>query len=129
MDDTGRYHKVLDREFPFVVRLFHFRRKDYTPGWAWHERLEIFLPLDGITRMQMGEQEVELQPGEILVVDNLRLHMTVDFRGFESRVIVVSFLPEFVYSLGSPSHDYFFLLPFISGLVTGRTSCGRIRQF
>ena len=79
--------------------------------------------------MQMGEQEVELQPGEILVVDNLTLHMTVDFRGFESRVIVVSFLPEFVYSLGSPSHDYFFLLPFISGLVTGRTSCGRIRQF
>ena len=62
--------------------------------------------------MQMGEQEVELQPGEILVVDNLTLHMTVDFRGFESRVIVVSFLPEFVYSLGSPSHDYSFLLPF-----------------
>jgi AraC-like DNA-binding protein/mannose-6-phosphate isomerase-like protein (cupin superfamily) len=112
MDSTGRYHEVMDREFPFIMRLFHYRHKDYTPGWTWHERLEVFLPLDGVTRMRMGEQEVELQPGEILIVDNLRLHMTVDFSGFESRVIVVSFLPEFVYSLGSPSHDYFFLLPF-----------------
>jgi AraC-like DNA-binding protein/mannose-6-phosphate isomerase-like protein (cupin superfamily) len=112
MDPTGRYHEVMDREFPFVVRLFHYRHKDYTPGWTWHERLEVFLPLDGVTRMRMGEQQVELQPGEILIVDNIRLHMTVDFPGFESRVIVLSFLPEFVYSLGSPSHDYFFLLPF-----------------
>jgi AraC-like DNA-binding protein len=112
MDQTGRYDEALDREFPFVVRLFHFRHKDYTPGWTWHERLEVFLPLDGVTRVQMGQQEIELQPGEILIVDNLRLHMTADFPGFESRVIVISFLPEFVYSLGSPSHDYFFLLPF-----------------
>ena len=112
MDETGRYDEALDREFPFVVRLFHFGHKDYTPGLTWHERLEVYLPLDGITRMQMAEQQVELEPGEILIVDNLRLHMTVDYPGFDSRVIVVSFLPEFVYSLGSPSHDYFFLLPF-----------------
>ena len=112
LDETGRYDEELDREFPFVVRLFHFRHKDYTPGLTWHERLEIFLPLDGLTRMRMGEQEVHLQPGEILIVDNLRLHMTIDYPGFDSRVIVVSFFPEFVYSLGSSSHDYFFLLPF-----------------
>ena len=112
LDETGRYDEPFDREFPFVLRLFHFRHKDFTPGLTWHERLEIFLPLDALTKMRMGEQEVELQPGEILIVDNLRLHMTVDYSGFDSRVIVASFLPEFVYSLGSPSHDYFFLLPF-----------------
>ena len=112
LDETGRYDEALNREFPFVVRLFHFRHKDYTPGLTWHERLEILLPLDALTKMRMGEQEVELQPGEILIVDNLRLHMTVDYPGFESRVIVVSFLPEFVYSLGSPSYDYYSLLPF-----------------
>src|SRR3984893_7160727 len=112
LDETGRYDEALNREFPFVVRLFHLRHKDYTPGLTWHERLEILLPLDAITKMRMGEQEVELQPGEILIVDNLRLHMTVDYPGFDSSVIVVRFLPEFVYTLGSPSHDYFFLLPF-----------------
>lgn len=39
----------------------------------------------------------------------------VDYPGFDTRVIVVSFLPNFVYTLGSPSHDYFFLLPFYFG--------------
>jgi hypothetical protein len=75
LDETGRYDEALDREFPFVVRLFHFRHQDYTPGLTWHERLEIFLPLDALTKMRMGQQEVEFQPGEILIVDNLRLHM------------------------------------------------------
>ena len=73
-----------------------------------------FMPLDGPARFRMGEQEVELQRGDLLVVDNLKLHHVVDFPGFDTRVIVISFLPEFVYSLGSPSHDYAFLLPFYS---------------
>ena len=64
----------------------------------------------------MGEQEVQLAPGDLLVVDNLKLHHVVDFPGFDTRVVVMSFLPEFVYSLGSPSHDYAFLLPFYSKL-------------
>jgi AraC-like DNA-binding protein len=36
----------------------------------------------------------------------------VDHPQLNTRVIVVSFLSEFVFSLGSPSHDYAFLLPF-----------------
>ena len=114
LDPTGHYEESFDREFPFIIKLFHLRHKDFTPGLTWHERLELYLPLDGIARMQMGTRRVELHPGELLVVDNLQLHTTVDFPGFDSRVIVISFLPEFVYSLGSPSHDYFFLLPFYS---------------
>ena len=114
LDPTGHYQESFDREFPFIIKLFSFRHKDFTPGLTWHERLEIYLPLDGISRMQMGTRRVELLPGELLVVDNLQLHTTVDFPGFASRVIVISFLPEFVYSLGSPSHDYLFLLPFYS---------------
>jgi AraC-like DNA-binding protein len=114
LDPTGHYEESFEREFPFIIKLFHLRHQDFTPGLTWHERLELYLPLDGIARMQMGTRRVELHPGELLVVDNLQLHTTVDFPGFDSRVIVISFLPEFVYSLGSPSHDYFFLLPFYS---------------
>ena len=62
----------------------------------------------------MGEREVDLAAGDLLVVDNLKLHHVVDFHGFDTRAVVVSFRPEFVYSLGSPSHDYTFLLPFYS---------------
>jgi AraC-like DNA-binding protein len=112
LDDTGRYEEPLDREFPFLIRLFHYSSRQHTPGMTWHERLELFLPLDGTARVQMGDDELELGAGDLLVVDNLKLHRVLDFQGFDTRVVVISFLPEFVYSLGSPSHDYAFLLPF-----------------
>jgi AraC-like DNA-binding protein len=104
----------MEEEFPFVVKLFRYTSRQHTRGATWHERLELFLPLDGPARFRMGDQVVELQRGDLLVVDNLKLHHVVDFPGFDTRVIVISFLPEFVYSLGSPSHDYAFLLPFYS---------------
>ncbi len=114
LDRHGHYAVELDAEFPLLIKLFRYTSKRHTRGATWHDRLELFMPLDGPARFRMGEQEVELQSGELLVVDNLKLHHVVDFPGFDTRVVVVSFQPEFVYSLGSPSHDYAFLLPFYS---------------
>lgn len=114
LDERGYYEVPLPDEFPFLIKLFHYTSKRHTRGATWHERLELFLPLDGSARFKMGDEEVTLGRGDLLVVDNLKLHHVVDFPGFDTRVIVVSFLPEFVYSLGSPSHDYIFLLPFYS---------------
>jgi AraC-like DNA-binding protein len=116
LDGRGRYTVPLDEEFPLLIKLFHYTSRRHTRGATWHERLELFLPLDGPARFRMGDQEVALERGDLLVVDNLKLHHVVDFPGFNTRVVVVSFLPEFVYSLGSPSHDYAFLLPFYSKL-------------
>ena len=114
LDGNGHYAVELDGEFPLLIKLFRYTSKRHTRGATWHDRLELFMPLDGPARFRMGEQEVELERGELLVVDNLKLHHVVDFPGFDTRVVVISFLPEFVYSLGSPSHDYAFLLPFYS---------------
>jgi len=114
LDGRGNYAVELDAEFPLLIKLFHYTSQNHTRGATWHERLELFIPLDGSARFRMGDQEIELERGDLLVVDNLKLHHVVDFPGFDTRVIVISFLPEFVYSLGSPSHDYAFLLPFYS---------------
>jgi AraC-like DNA-binding protein len=114
LDSRGRYTLPMDEEFPFHIRLFHFTSRRHTRGATWHEQLELFLPLDGPARFRMGDREIVLERGDLLVVDNLKLHNVVDFPGFDTRVVVVSFMPEFVYSLGSPSHDYAFLLPFYS---------------
>src|SRR6187549_4106633 len=116
LDARGHYELPLAEEFPFVIKLFRYTSRRHTRGATWHERLELFLPLDGSARLRMGDDLVELAPGDLLVVDNLKLHHVEDFPGFDTRVIVISFLPEFVYSLGSPSHDYAFLLPFYSKL-------------
>ena len=114
LDARGHYAEELDEEFPFLIKLFHYTSQRHTRGGTWHERLELFLPLDGPACFCMGDQEVRLERGDLLVVDNLKLHHVVDFPGFDTRVVVISFHPEFVYSLGSPSHDYAFLLPFYS---------------
>lgn len=112
LDASGRYDEQLTAEFPFLIRLFHFRADRFTQGATWHARLELFVPLDGPARVRMGDRTVALQAGDQLVVDNLKLHQVINDPDLDTRVVVVSFLPEFVYSLGSPSHDHTFLLPF-----------------
>jgi len=112
LDGRGRYEFPLDEEFAFGIKLFHYTSHQHTRGPTWHERLELFVPLDGRTVFRMGAKTIDLAPGDLLVVDNLTRHHVVDFPGFDTRAIVVSFRPEFVYSLGSPSYDYAFLLPF-----------------
>jgi AraC-like DNA-binding protein/mannose-6-phosphate isomerase-like protein (cupin superfamily) len=116
LDARGRYEVALTPEFPLSIKLFRYTSKQHTRGGTWHERLELFIPLDGPVKFRMGDQTVALERGDILVVDNLKVHHVVDFPGFDTRVVVVSFQPEFVYSLGSPSGDYTFLLPFYSKL-------------
>ncbi len=114
VDTQGRGQVEIDREFPFHVRL-HFHTKTAPPQTpVWHERLELMIPLDHPVRFAMGNKVVDLNPGDLLMVDNLQLHRPMDSPAEDTRIIVLSFLPEFVYSLGSPSHDYLLLLPFYS---------------
>ena len=114
LDSQGNYKVELDREFPFLIKLFHYTSRKHTRRLTRHERLELFTPLDGTACMLIGDQEVHVARGEMLVVDNMKLHRIVDFPGFNTRVVVISFLPDFVYNLGSSSYDYTFLLPFYS---------------
>ena len=114
LDSTGRYELPLPAAFPFTISLFHYTSQDFTRGVTWHERLELFMPLDGRVDFRTGESTLRLAPGDLLIVDNMKPHHVVDHPGFDTRVIVISFLPEFVYSPGASPHDYTFLLPFFS---------------
>jgi AraC-like DNA-binding protein len=60
--------------------------------------------------VDIERRPVDLCAGEILIAPDPKIVVTLE----ETRVqvLVISFLPCFVYSLGSPSHDYFFLFPF-----------------
>jgi AraC-like DNA-binding protein len=112
VDEKGRYREDFSAELPLLVRLFEIGSRKYTPGLNWHERLELFLPVEGKVILQSGQRQIKLDPGDLLVMDHLTPHGPVDFPGFSARVVVVSFASEFVFSLGSATHDYVFLLPF-----------------
>jgi AraC family transcriptional activator of pobA len=113
-DRTGRYNPLTNTEFPFCIRLFNYRHNDFTAALTWHEHLELWIPLDSEVSFRMGERRVDLDAGDILVVDNHKLHTVLDQPGLDARVVSIGFLPEFVYSLGSPSYDYYSLLPFFT---------------
>lgn len=112
VDHRKRYHLALDPAFPFTIKLFSY---DGVPGpfpMNWHERLELFVPLAGSGEFAIGEDHIPFEAGDVLVIDNLKLHGLASFTGPARRAMVVTFLPEFLYTLGSPLCDSLFLTPF-----------------
>lgn len=112
LDAKGRHRLDLPAAFPFGISLFDFQVGHTTQRLTWHERLELLVPLDGPLQERMGDLVAELQPGDILVVDHLKPHQVVDTPGLNTRVLVISFLQECVFTPGGPLTDHAFLLPF-----------------
>ncbi len=112
LDKTGRHDLNLPEGSPFVISLFHYRAGAITQRLTWHQRLELLVPLDGPLSERMGDCVAELQPGDVLVVDHLKPHQAVDVPGLDTRAVVISFLPECVFTAGGPPTDYAFLIPF-----------------
>jgi AraC-like DNA-binding protein len=112
IDPTGRFDPPMDPEFPFVVKLYHFPDATNPCPPNWHERLEIYVPVEGEGHFRIGDRLVPFTAGDVLVVDNKRLHRTERIVGQARQAIVITFLPTFVYHLGSPICDVTYLSPF-----------------
>ncbi len=112
LDPTGHYDPPMDREFPFFVKLYTFADASNPCPPNWHERLEIFVGVAGDGLFRVGDRVLPFSGGDVLVVDNKKLHRTERIAGRQRRAIVISFMPELVYSLGSPLCDMTYLTPF-----------------
>jgi AraC-like DNA-binding protein len=110
--EKRRFDELFDSEFPFAIKSYLFAN-----GYSWspqngQDGLALIVPLDGLLRVDTGERLIELGSGEILIAQDLNIGARAETEASRVHVLVISFLPCFVYSLGSPSNDYFFLLPF-----------------
>jgi AraC-like DNA-binding protein len=112
IDPTGRFDPPMDPEFPFYVKPYHFPDASNPCPPNWHERLEIYVPVEGEGLFRVGDRLVPFVSGDVLVVDNKRLHRTERIAGGRRRALVISFMPSLVYSLGSPICDVAYLSPF-----------------
>jgi AraC-like DNA-binding protein len=111
--DASRHHRLpLDPEFPLAIKAFSY--ETFVPGerLTWHNRLELFCPVRGSGRFQMGERIVDFGGGDLLVVDNLKLHGALHFADPRSQAVVIYFRGELFYNLGSPLCDSAYLTPF-----------------
>jgi AraC-like DNA-binding protein len=112
VDARGRYCLDLDPQFPFAIKLYEFAPVGDLYPLNWHERLEIFVPLSGEGEFRMGDRIIAFRAGDVLVVDNLKLHGLRSFRGTGNRAMTITFNAEFVYNIASPLCDFAYLVPF-----------------
>jgi AraC family transcriptional activator of pobA len=114
VDQRRHYRLDLDPRFPLSVKLYTFSDLTSMLRFNWHERLEIFVGVAGKGLFRMGERVLEFSRGDVIVVDNLKLHGVVDWPGTRRWGLVITFLPELVCNPGSYPCDSAYLLPFFS---------------
>jgi AraC-like DNA-binding protein len=112
VDKQGRFEYPMNHDFPFLIKLFSFAPVSNVQRLNWHDRLELFVPVEGEGQFRMGEQLVDFSPGDIIVVDNLKLHGLSEFRGSRRHALVVTFMPNLIHNLGSPLCDFVLISPF-----------------
>ena len=111
IDRSRRYQLDLNPEFPFAVQMLTYEDPFEPATLHWHERLEIFVPIQGTGEFRIGTNSIPFSAGDVLVVDNLKIHGLTKFVG-ERRAVVITFMADLVYHFGSPSCDFLYLTPF-----------------
>jgi AraC-like DNA-binding protein len=112
--DARRHLARLFRpEMPLLLKLYAFpeyKRMVGAPWMHWHEYFELILPVRGGGTFQVGDQMVHFEPGDLLVVDNLKLHGVAELSG-PHRSLVILFPVEMVAPLAGNAADHAFLAP------------------
>lgn len=114
VDSNRRLVRDFDPSFPLIVRCYSFPayREMLGANWLnWHEHLEMILPVTGSGRFRLGDQVMDFAPGDLLLVDNQKMHGMMDLSG-DHKSLVIFFMPELVYGVGSCQCDAAFLSAF-----------------
>ena len=112
VDAAGHHHSPFEPEFPLAIYSFTYKTLKPEVRLNRHNWLEIFLPVRGYGSFRVGERIFDFNAGDILLVDNMRLHGADSFDGPERHAVVIYFKEEFFYNLGSAFCDFGFLAPF-----------------
>ncbi|EDY22355.1 transcriptional regulator, AraC family [Chthoniobacter flavus Ellin428] len=113
VDARRRLARQFDPELPMLLKFYSFPKYRRMVGdeWMhWHEYFELIVPVCGTGRFQVGDQTSAFAPGDLLVVDNLKLHGVSQLSG-PHHSLVIFFPVEAVASSGRASPDEAFLAP------------------
>jgi AraC-like DNA-binding protein len=112
VDSTKNFRFPLDRSFPLAVTLYEFPPGPGAVPMTWHERLEIFCPLAGVGTFRVGSHLEPFEAGDILLIDNLRLHGVDRFEGASRHALVIVFYADLIAPVGALPCDMRLLRPF-----------------
>jgi AraC-like DNA-binding protein len=112
VDAVEHRHSPFEPEFPFAIYSFAYNTLKPEVRLTRHNWLELFLPVRGYGSFRVGERIFDFAAGDILAVDNMRLHGADSFEGPERHAVVIYFKEELFYNLGSALCDFGYLAPF-----------------
>jgi len=113
LDSRRHLARQFDPELPMLLKFYSFPKYRRMVGdqWMhWHEYFELIVPVCGTGRFQVGDQTAAFAPGDLLVVDNLKLHGVSQLSG-PHQSLVIFFPAEAVAPPGSLGPDEAFLAP------------------
>ena len=113
VDSRRHLARKFDPELPLLLKFYSFPRYRRMVGdqWMhWHEYFELIVPVCGTGQFQVGDQTTAFAPGDLLVVDNLKLHGVSQLSG-PHQSLVIFFPAEAVVSPGNVGPDEAFLAP------------------
>ncbi|HJD23696.1 MAG TPA: AraC family transcriptional regulator [Firmicutes bacterium] len=97
---------------PLISIEEHILVGPYHPGPHTHHNLEISCVLQGTGRYQIAARFYDLQPGDIIILNNTEPHALFVPEGTTMHHLVVHFDPSFIWNSLSNALDYNFLLVF-----------------
>ncbi len=112
VDARRHLARTFAPELPLILKQYAFptyRRMVGDQWMHWHEYLELIVPVSGAGLFQVGAQTAAFHPGDLLVVDNLKLHGVAQLSG-PHRSLVILFPVETV-AAAETSADHAFLAP------------------
>ncbi len=113
VDARRHLARTFAPELPLLLKLYSFPQYRHMIGeqWMhWHEYFELIVPVRGEGQFQVGAQVAHFRPGDLLVVDNLKLHGVAQLSG-SHRSLVILFPTEMVAAPSGPGADHAFLAP------------------
>jgi AraC-like DNA-binding protein len=102
--------QALDPDFPLAV--VDYRTDGEADRLHWHEYLEIALCLEGTGEFVFGRRSVQVEPGDVFVVDNSQPHVALPRPCGTLRLLLVLFRPELIAAPGCRGFDSGYLAPF-----------------
>jgi AraC-like DNA-binding protein len=112
VDEKGQYRLELAADFPFAIKRLRFAAALPPTPLTWHTYLEIFLLLSSRCRIQMGDSVADLEQGDVLLVNNRKLHRVAEFPGPSAEAVIIRFQPDIALGVVSSATDHLLFLPF-----------------
>ncbi len=108
---SGKHIIDFDKVFPITSSQFSFKH-DFILTPNYHDYLEIGYIVEGKGFLNINNKKCPINKDDIIIIGNHELHTWTKLKNEGFTILVIFFLPEFIYKAGGSEIDLDYLKPF-----------------